>query len=184
MNKNNENRILLIDDSIILSTNREEKNYCGEIERRNYGLAFSKCSIQQEYSTSGTLMDIKCWDALYNMLTGVFDICVEKVKTLLNNSSDEDEKSNAFVIIEGWNGNYFVGKLENEILKLEFEILETELYARKLETSEILNIQSPYFSYRKIATIDEWEFGDLVNSFQESISRIYYIAKQILDFAK
>lgn len=172
---------------IFLSTCREEVDCRNNKSIVSYSVEIGNNHIYNGNSNKALErfpLDHNCWESITALISDVFNDCKNIIFRILNECSDIKTEETNFAVIEGWNGNYYVGELNGVKLTCLIVVDEQGEYINFMSPSMVYDISDEYFSYKQLAIIDEYEYMAEFGEIKGSIKRIFEICKTIYNLSK
>lgn len=175
------------DNIIFLSTCREEVDYRNNKSLLSYSVEIGRNHINNSSSDKAIEqypLEHNCWESITALISDVFSNCLNKICRILRESNDEKTEGTNIAVIEGWNGNYFVGELNGVKLTCLIVVDEQGEYINFMNPSMICDISHEYFSYKQLVIIDEYEYMAEFGEIEGSIERIFNICNTLYTLSK
>ena len=173
---------------IILSTCREEVDYRQNKSIVSYSKEIGRNYINNVITNSRTLkplpLDHICWESISALISEAFNNCRDKICKILRESNDIRTEETDIAVIEGWNGNYFVGELNGEMLPCDLSVIEEGEFVKFFNPPASYDLSSEFFSYKKLVIIDEYEYMREFGEIEASINNIYNICNTLYNLSK
>lgn len=188
MNKMLGDFISLSNDKIILSTCREDvdsqKNASRIISYKELGRNYIYSGCSDTRTIKGLPLDHDCRERISALISEVFNNCINKISKMLRERKDIRTEETDIAVIEGWNGNYFVGELNGEMLTCDLSVIEEGEFVNFFNPPACYDLSSENFSYKKLVIIDEYEYMCEFGEIEASINSIYNICNTLYNLSK
>lgn len=172
---------------IFLSTCREEADYCNNKRTFSYSVEIGSNHIyngDSDKAIDRVPLDHNCWESITALIREVFNDCMVKISGILRECNDIKTEGTNFAVIEGLNGNYFIGELNGVELSCQIVVDEQGEYINFMSSPMTYDISSEGFPYKKLSIIDEYEYMDVFEVIEERIKRIFDICNTLYNLSK